>query len=73
VVGAIAPQLEKAEIERAKRSATADPAAYDLYLRGLDNWNRWTKEANAAARILSPEQRNRPASLDLCHAHRRRT
>jgi len=49
VVGAIAPQLERAEIERAKRSTTADPAAYDLYLRGLDGWNRWTKEGNAIA------------------------
>ena len=49
VVGAIAPQLEKAEIDRAKRLATGDLAAYDLYLRGLDNWNRWTKEGNARA------------------------
>jgi len=49
VVGAIAPQLEKAEIDRAKRRATGDLAAYDLYLRGLAGWNRWTKEGNAEA------------------------
>jgi TolB-like protein len=49
VVGAIAPQLEKAEIDRAKRSGTGDLAAYDLYLRGLASWNRWTKEENAKA------------------------
>ena len=49
VVGAIAPQLERAEIDRARRSATRDAAAYDLYLRGLDSWNRWTKEASAKA------------------------
>jgi TolB-like protein len=49
VVGAIAPQLEKAEIERAKRAPTDDLAAYDLYLRGLDSWNRWSKEGNARA------------------------
>jgi TolB-like protein len=49
VVGAIAPQLEKAEIDRARHSATGDLAAYDLYLRGLDNWNRWTQEGNAKA------------------------
>ena len=49
VVGAIAPQLEKAEIERVKQVATGDLAAYDLYLRGLAHWNRWTKEDNAEA------------------------
>jgi len=49
VVGAIAPQLERAEIDRAKRSATGDLAAYDLYLHGLDSWNRWTREGNAKA------------------------
>jgi TolB-like protein len=48
VVGAVAPQLERAEIERA-RHATGDLAAYDLYLRGLDYWNRWTQEGNAKA------------------------
>ena len=42
VVGAIAPQLEKAEIDRAKLEMTGDLAAYDLYLRGLASWNRWT-------------------------------
>lgn len=49
VVGAIAPQLERAEIERAKRTATDDPAAYDLYLRGLASWNRWSKDENEKA------------------------
>jgi TolB-like protein len=49
VVGAIAPQLEKAEIDRARPDATGDLAAYDLYLRGLASWNRWTKEENAKA------------------------
>lgn len=49
VVGAIAPQLEKAEIERAKRDLTSNPAAYDFYLRGLASWNRWSKADNADA------------------------
>jgi tetratricopeptide (TPR) repeat protein len=49
VVGAIAPQLEKAEIERAKRELTSNPAAYDFYLRGLASWNRWSKAENAKA------------------------
>jgi TolB-like protein/class 3 adenylate cyclase len=35
VVGAIAPAVEKAEIERAKRKPTASLDAYAFYLRGL--------------------------------------
>src|SRR5258707_234391 len=35
VVGAIAPAVEKAEIERAKRSPTGSLHTYALYLRGL--------------------------------------
>jgi tetratricopeptide (TPR) repeat protein len=49
VVGAIAPQVEKAEIDRAKRESTTNPAAYDLYLRGLASWNLWSKDDNARA------------------------
>ena len=32
-----------------RHSATDDLAAYDLYLRGLANWYRWTKEENSKA------------------------
>ena len=49
VVGAIAPQLEKAEIERAKLDLTGDLAAYDCYLRGIASWNRWTADENTKA------------------------
>lgn len=49
VVGAIAPQLEKAEIDRVRHHPTDDLAAYDLYLQGMDSWNRWTPEGNAKA------------------------
>ena len=52
VVGAIAPQLEKAEMDRVKRELTSNPAAYDLYLRGLACWNRWSKDDNANALTL---------------------
>jgi tetratricopeptide (TPR) repeat protein len=38
VVGAIAPAVEKAEIERAKRKPTDSLDAYALYLRGLDRF-----------------------------------
>ncbi len=45
VVGAIAPQLERAEIERAKRKPTESLDAYDHYLRGMAKLHRGTKEA----------------------------
>jgi TolB-like protein len=37
VVGAIAPQLERAEVERAKQKPTENLNAYDYYLRGMAN------------------------------------
>jgi len=44
VVGAIAPKLEQAEIERAKRKPTESLDAYDFYLRGIASVHQWTKE-----------------------------
>src|SRR5262249_28326185 len=53
VVGAIAPKLEQAEIERARRKPTESLDAYDYYLRGLANLYRWTKESvNEALRLF---------------------
>ena len=49
VVGAIAPRLEQAEIERARRKPTESLDAYDFYLRGLANTYKWTREANEEA------------------------
>lgn len=40
VAGAIAPQLERAEIERAKVKPTDSLSAYDCYLRGLSHLHR---------------------------------
>jgi TolB-like protein len=40
VVGAIAPQLERAEIRRAKRKPTEKLDAYDYYLRGMASFHR---------------------------------
>jgi TolB-like protein/class 3 adenylate cyclase/tetratricopeptide (TPR) repeat protein len=48
VVGAIAPAVEKAEIERAKRKPTDSLDAYTLYLRGLAGLQSTTREANEA-------------------------
>jgi len=45
VVGAISPQLERAEIERAKRKPTENLDGYDLYLRGMANFHQGTREA----------------------------
>ena len=49
VVGAIAPRLEQAEIERAKRKPTESLDAYDCYLRGLSAVHQWKREANQEA------------------------
>jgi TolB-like protein/class 3 adenylate cyclase len=50
VVGAIAPQLEKAEIERAKRKPTESLDAYDYYLRGMARIYQYGgRDANAEA------------------------
>jgi len=49
VVGAIAPRLEQAEIERAKHKPTENLDAYDHYLRGLGVVNRMSREANDEA------------------------
>jgi TolB-like protein len=48
-VGAIAPELEKAEIERARRKPTANLDAYDYFLRGMAEVHKWKREANAEA------------------------
>ena len=45
VVGAIAPQVELAEIERAKHKPTDSLDAYDCYLRGLAHLHRGNKDA----------------------------
>ena len=49
VIGAIAPRLGQAEIERARRKPTESLDAYDYFLRGLACVHRWTREANSEA------------------------
>jgi TolB-like protein/class 3 adenylate cyclase len=49
VVGAIAPRLGQAEIDRTKRKPTESLDAYDYFLRGMANVHRWTREANNEA------------------------
>jgi TolB-like protein/Tfp pilus assembly protein PilF len=46
VVAALAPRLEEAEIERAKRKPTESLDAYDEFLRGMAGFHQWSKEGN---------------------------
>jgi TolB-like protein len=53
VVGAVAPQLQQAEIDRAKRKPTESLDAYDLFFRGMANLYQWTSEGtNEALRLF---------------------
>jgi adenylate cyclase len=53
VVGAIAPKIEQAEIERTKPKPTESLDAYDSYLRAMMYFNRWTSESiSEALRLL---------------------
>jgi TolB-like protein len=49
VIGAVAPELERAEIERARHKPTGSLDAYDYYLRGVAELHRATKDASAEA------------------------
>lgn len=67
VAGAIAPQVELAEIERAKNKPTASLNAYDCYLRGIAHMHRGTRETIAEA--LSLFQRSIELDPDFAAAH----
>jgi TolB-like protein len=78
VVGAIAPELERAEIERAKRKPTESLDAYDHYLRGMANLHRGTRDAVAEALssyykaiALDPDFASAYAMAGWCHFWRR--
>jgi TolB-like protein len=49
VVGAVAPRVERAEIERAMRKPTESLDAYDYYLRGTAHAHQATRQAMGAA------------------------
>lgn len=52
VVGAIAPQLEQAEIARARYKPTESLSAYDCYLRGMAQLHRGTRDGIDAALLM---------------------
>jgi adenylate cyclase len=58
VIGAIVPQLERAEIARAQRKPTESLQAYDYYLRALASFSRFTREANIEALKLTQTANN---------------
>jgi len=49
VVGVVAPEVEQAEIERAKRKPTSDLDAYDHFIRGMAAYHLWTRPGNSDA------------------------
>ncbi|KAB2850620.1 MAG: adenylate/guanylate cyclase domain-containing protein [Hyphomicrobiaceae bacterium] len=61
VVGAIAPRLEQAEIERAKLKPTESLDAYDCYLRGMAAFHLFTTVGNNEALAFF----SRACELDL--------
>jgi len=74
VVGAIAPKIEQAEIERAKRKPTESLDAYDYYLRAIASFYQWTKEGNQEALSLAyraialdPDFASAYAAAALCY------
>jgi TolB-like protein len=78
VVGAIAPQLERAEIERAKQKPTKSLDARDYYLRGMANLHRGTRDSTDEALAqfyhalqLDPSFASACAMAAWCHLWRK--
>jgi len=78
VVGAIAPRLERAEIERAKHKPTESLDAYDYHLRGMANLHQGTRESvNVALPLfykaieLDPDFASAYAMAAWCHFWRK--
>ena len=72
VVGAIAPKLDEAEIERARRKPVENLDAYDLFLRGLAVgyvWTRdWSKRHSDCSIVRSNSIPTSPLPTDWQHA-----
>lgn len=78
VVGAMTPQLERAEIERARRKPTESLDAYDYYLRAVHKLHEGTRETiDEALRLflmaiqLDPDFASAYAMAAWCHFWRK--
>jgi adenylate cyclase len=76
VVGAIAPKVEQAEIERSKRKPTQSLDAYDCFLRGLASYHRHPDRAETLrlftrAIELDPEFVSAYALASMCYLYRK--
>ena len=77
VVGAIAPQIVRSEVERNVRKPTQDLRAYDYYLRGIASVDDWTPAGSEAclqmfgrAIELDPNFASAHARLAVCYQNR---
>jgi TolB-like protein len=68
VVGALAPNLERAEIERARHKPTESLDAYDYYLRGVWTFRKDCRDAITAAQPLFYEAIQRDPEFASAYA-----
>jgi TolB-like protein/tetratricopeptide (TPR) repeat protein len=68
VVGALAPTLERAEIERARHKPTENLHAHDYYLRGMASFYQRSREANCEALRLFSKAIKLDANYAAAHS-----
>lgn len=78
VIGAVAPELERAEIDRARHKPTDSLDAYDYYLRGVAELHEASKETSEQALLFfhkaiasDPEFASAYAMAAWCHSWRK--
>ena len=69
VIGAISPELERAEIERARRKPTESLQAYDYYLRSKFSTYQWTREGNGEALRMAKLAISHDPAFAIAYAH----
>jgi hypothetical protein len=68
VIGAISPELERAEIARARRKPTESLQAYDYYLRAQFSTFQWTREGNGEALRMAKQAVSLDPGFALAYA-----